>query len=32
MKANLDTEAEIAAMLALKQYLADKKILRLPIE
>jgi len=32
MKANLDTEAEIAAMIALKQYLADTKILRLPIE
>jgi acetyl/propionyl-CoA carboxylase alpha subunit len=32
MKANLDTEAEIAAMIALKQYVADKKILRLPIE
>ena len=25
-------EAEIAAMIALKQYLADAKILRLPIE
>jgi hypothetical protein len=24
-------EAEIAAMIALKQYVADKKILRLPI-
>jgi acetyl-CoA carboxylase biotin carboxylase subunit len=32
MKANLDTEAEIAAMIALKQYLADIKILRLPLE
>jgi acetyl/propionyl-CoA carboxylase alpha subunit len=32
MKVNLDTEAEIAAMVALKQYVADKKILRLPIE
>lgn len=32
LKANLDTEAEIAAMIALKQYVADKKILRLPIE
>ncbi|WP_442788033.1 acetyl-CoA carboxylase biotin carboxylase subunit [Flavobacterium sp. SUN052] len=30
MKAQLDIEAEIAAMIALKQYLADKKILRLP--
>jgi acetyl-CoA carboxylase biotin carboxylase subunit len=32
LKANLDIEAEIAAMIALKQYIADKKILRLPIE
>ena len=32
MKAQLDVEAEIAAMIALQQYLADKKILRLPIE
>jgi len=32
LKANLDIEAEIAAMIALKQYVADKKILRLPIE
>ncbi len=32
MKANLDKEAEIASMIALKQYLADKEILRLPIE
>lgn len=32
LKANLDIEAEIAAMVALKQYVADKKILRLPIE
>jgi len=32
LKANLDNEAEIAAMIALKQYIADKKILRLPIE
>lgn len=31
MKANLDTEAQIAAMIALQQYLEDKKILRLPI-
>jgi acetyl-CoA carboxylase biotin carboxylase subunit len=31
LKANLDLEAEIAAMIALKQYVADKKILRLPI-
>ncbi|MBY0487618.1 MAG: ATP-grasp domain-containing protein, partial [Flavobacteriaceae bacterium] len=30
MKANLDSEAEIAAMIALQQYLKDKKILRLP--
>jgi acetyl/propionyl-CoA carboxylase alpha subunit len=32
MKANLDIEAEIAAQVALKQYLADIKILRLPLE
>lgn len=32
MKAELDTEAEIAALIALQQYVADKKILRLPIE
>ncbi len=32
MKANLDTEGEIAAMIALKRYLSDMKILRLPIE
>jgi acetyl-CoA carboxylase biotin carboxylase subunit len=32
LKANIDTEAEIAAMIALKQYIADKQILRLPIE
>ena len=31
MKANLDIEAEIAAMIALKQYISDKQILRLPI-
>lgn len=31
LKANLDTEAEIAAMIALQQYLEDKKVLRLPI-
>ncbi|GAA4051970.1 acetyl-CoA carboxylase biotin carboxylase subunit [Flavobacterium chungnamense] len=31
LKANLDIEAEIAAMVALKQYLEDKKVLRLPI-
>ena len=31
MKAQLDIEAEIAAIIALKQYVADKKILRLPI-
>jgi acetyl/propionyl-CoA carboxylase alpha subunit len=30
MKAKLDTEAEIAAMIALQQYLDDKKIVRLP--
>jgi acetyl-CoA carboxylase biotin carboxylase subunit len=30
MKANLDSEAEIAAMIALQQYLEDKKVLRLP--
>jgi len=32
LKSKLDTEAEIAALLALKQYVSDKKILRLPIE
>lgn len=32
MKAQLDIEAEIAAMIALQQYIADKKVLRLPIE
>lgn len=32
LKATLDIEAEIAAMIALKQYVAHKKILRLPIE
>ncbi|WP_298137663.1 acetyl-CoA carboxylase biotin carboxylase subunit [Flavobacterium sp.] len=32
LKSNLDIEAEIAAMIALKQYLQDKKVLRLPIE
>jgi len=32
MKAALDIEAEIAAMIALQQYLEDKKVLRLPIE
>lgn len=31
LKAVLDAETEIAALLALQQYLADKKILRLPI-
>jgi len=31
LKANLDIEAEIAAMIALKQYIEDKQILRLPI-
>lgn len=30
MKAHLDTEAEIAAHMALRQYLADAKLLRLP--
>jgi len=30
MKANLDIEAEIAAMIALQQYISDKQILRLP--
>ncbi len=32
LKADLDIEAEIAAMIALKRYLVDTKILRLPIE
>lgn len=32
LKSKLDVEAEIAAMIALKQYISDKKILRLPIE
>ena len=31
LKSKLDTEAEIAALLALKQYIQDKKLLRLPI-
>ncbi len=31
LKSALDQEAEIAAMIALQQYLEDKKILRLPI-
>ena len=31
LKAGIDTEAEIAALLALRQYVEDKKILRLPI-
>jgi acetyl-CoA carboxylase biotin carboxylase subunit len=31
MKAKLETEAEIAAMIALQQYLDDEKIVRLPI-
>ncbi|MES2747042.1 MAG: acetyl-CoA carboxylase biotin carboxylase subunit [Bacteroidota bacterium] len=31
LKSALDTEAEIAALLALHQYVEDKKILRLPI-
>lgn len=30
MKANLDIEAEIAAMIALQQYISDKQVLRLP--
>ncbi|HSD13267.1 MAG TPA: acetyl-CoA carboxylase biotin carboxylase subunit [Flavobacterium sp.] len=32
LKGQLDIEAEIAAYLALQQYLADKKVLRLPVE
>ena len=32
MKSNLDTEAELAALIALKHYIEDKKTLRLPIE
>ncbi len=31
LKSKLDTEAEIAAMIALKQYLEDQKTLRLPL-
>ncbi|MGV9003458.1 acetyl-CoA carboxylase biotin carboxylase subunit [Flavobacterium sp.] len=31
LKAQLDTEAEIAAMIALQQYFEDQKVLRLPI-
>lgn len=31
LKVTMDMEAEIAALLALRQYLEDKKILRLPI-
>lgn len=31
LKSALDAEAEIAALLALRQYLEDKKLLRLPI-
>jgi propionyl-CoA carboxylase alpha chain len=31
LKSSIDLEAEIAAMIALKQYVVDKKILRLPI-
>ena len=31
LKASLGVEAEIAALIALKQYVEDKKILRLPI-
>ncbi len=30
LKSKFDTEAEIAAMIALKQYLEDQKVLRLP--
>ena len=30
MKAQLDVEAEIAAMIALRQYIEDQKVLRLP--
>ena len=32
MKAHLDVEAEIAAMIALQHYVEDQKILRLPIK
>jgi hypothetical protein len=32
LKANMDEEAEIAAYVALQQFLEDKKILRLPIQ
>jgi propionyl-CoA carboxylase alpha chain len=32
LKAQMDQEAEIAAHIALKQYLADQKILRLPTQ
>lgn len=31
LKAKLDQEAEIAALIALKQYLADQKIVRVPL-
>ena len=31
IKAKLDSEAEVAAYIALKHYLADQKVLRLPI-
>ena len=31
LKSQLDIEAEIAALIALKQYVSDRKILRLPI-
>ena len=30
LKSKLDTEAEIAAMVALQKYLEDQKVLRLP--
>ena len=32
LKGQMDTEAEIAAYIALKQYLEDRKVLRLPIQ
>jgi acetyl/propionyl-CoA carboxylase alpha subunit len=31
LKKQMETEAEIAALVALKQYLEDQKIVRLPI-
>jgi propionyl-CoA carboxylase alpha chain len=30
LKSKLDTEAEIAAMIAFQQYVEDQKVLRLP--